>query len=45
MFYFQESEVGEEVTKGDQITSVIGKQLVDRITTQTMLTTIKSNKY
>jgi hypothetical protein len=35
-------EVGEEVKKGDQITSVIGKQLVDKITTQTMPTTIKS---
>ncbi len=41
MFYPQELEVGEEVKKGDQITSVIGKQLVDKITTQTILT-IKS---
>jgi hypothetical protein len=41
MFYPQELEVGEEVKKGDQITSVIGNQLVDKIITQTIFTTYK----
>jgi hypothetical protein len=44
MLYSQEVEVGEEVKKGDQITSVIGKQLSDKISTQTILYKQNNNK-